>query len=114
MNLGVGLAQSIEQRASPGPLAGLESHNLVPLGRVLFVELHQQIQVELVVALRRGKVGGTQFLASDLGAEGLTNLQRSLNLSTGLDQVPQEAVNEGNLGERHSFPLAIPHGSAER
>lgn len=77
-----GLGQTVEQGSGPRPLAGFEGRRRQPLVRMGPLQPHEDVHVELVVAVHGSGVRGAQVPVVDLGAERLGHRQRLLDVSS--------------------------------
>ena len=65
----MGLGKDFKQTASTTALANLQRSGIESLLWTLFVQPHEQIDVEIVIVMHRGQIGRAQTLQGDFIAD---------------------------------------------
>src|SRR5439155_6872992 len=100
-------SQQLYQAASPRSLADLQCRSIVSSRWIQFVHSHQQIDVELVIVLNSGEVGGSQFLAGNACADQFHKLYSLFNLIASFCEVLQVSFGARSVVESKSFTIAV-------
>src|SRR5204862_12074 len=106
--------QGVEQRTSATTFVRLERGEIVAVPRAASMERHQHVDVEGVVVLLAGQVGGAQVVAEDRAAQEFVSRQRGLEVRPRLIQAVLVYVKAGQPLECRGLPVPIFDVARER
>src|SRR5262245_66453149 len=97
VDLGASLLQHFKERAGAEALAHLQGGDVEPLRRALFVQPHQNVNIELVIFLHRGEEGSAQPLAQDLCPQRLDRGERLIKVSGSFNEIASVTFDDSDV-----------------
>lgn len=113
-HVGARLAQHVERAARARPLVRGERGGLKSLGRAQPREQHEEVDVELVRALRGGEERRAQLRARHVAAQRLDDAERLFDPSPRAVEVAPRAREPRQFEERGGLAPPVPDAAAER